>query len=91
MRRLRLAAIALVAQGAMNSLNPVTRVRDQFADALRDHGETLTRRRIGRADPRAACDCRAEAGGRRQISARTQRRHETAGRDRDRDQPAGEE
>ena len=34
MRALRLAAIALVAQGAMNSLNPVTRVRDQFADAL---------------------------------------------------------
>jgi len=43
MRALRLAAIALVAQGAMNSLNPVTRVRDQFADALRDHGEILTR------------------------------------------------
>lgn len=42
-RRLRLAVIALVAQGAMNSLNPVIRVRDQFADALRDHGETLTR------------------------------------------------
>ena len=43
MRALRLAAIALVAQGAMNSLNPVTRVRRQFADALRDHGETLSR------------------------------------------------
>jgi peptide/nickel transport system ATP-binding protein len=43
MRRLRLAAIALVAQGAMNSLNPVIRVRRQFADALHDHGETLTR------------------------------------------------
>ena len=43
MRRLRLASIALVAQGAMNSLNPVIRVRQQFADALRDHGEDLTR------------------------------------------------
>ena len=43
MRKLRLAAIALVAQGAMNSLNPVIRVRNQFADALRDHGEILTR------------------------------------------------
>ena len=43
MRPLRLAAIALVAQGAMNSLNPVMRVRDQFADALRDHGEALSR------------------------------------------------
>jgi peptide/nickel transport system ATP-binding protein len=37
MRRLRLAAIALVAQGAMNSLNPVLRVRDQILHALRDH------------------------------------------------------
>ena len=43
MRRLRLAAIALVAQGAMNSLNPVLRVRHQIVDALRDHGEQLTR------------------------------------------------
>ena len=39
MRRLRLAAIALVAQGAMNSLNPVLKVRRQMVDALRDHGE----------------------------------------------------
>lgn len=43
MRRLRLAVIALVAQGAMNSLNPVLRVCDQIVDALRDHGEQLTR------------------------------------------------
>lgn len=43
MRRLRLAAISLVAQGAMNSLNPVLRVRQQIVDALRDHGEELTR------------------------------------------------
>lgn len=43
MRRLRLAAIAMVAQGAMNSLNPVRRVRDQIADALADHGERLSR------------------------------------------------
>jgi peptide/nickel transport system ATP-binding protein len=43
MRRLRLAAIALVAQGAMNSLNPVLRVREQIADALRDHDEGLSR------------------------------------------------
>lgn len=43
MRALRLASIALVAQGAMNSLNPVIRVKDQIADALRDHGATLGR------------------------------------------------
>ena len=41
MRRLRLAAIAMVAQGAMNSLNPVLRVREQIADAMRDHGVRL--------------------------------------------------
>ena len=46
MRRLRLASIALVAQGAMNSLNPVIRVRDQIVDAWRDHGETLARPQI---------------------------------------------
>ncbi len=43
MRQLRLADIAMVAQGAMNSLNPVRRVRDQVADALADHGERIAR------------------------------------------------
>ena len=37
-RRLRLAGIAMVPQGSMNSLNPVVRIRDQIADALADHG-----------------------------------------------------
>jgi peptide/nickel transport system ATP-binding protein len=37
-RRLRLAGIALVPQGSMNSLNPVLRIREQIIDALRDHG-----------------------------------------------------
>jgi peptide/nickel transport system ATP-binding protein len=43
MRRLRLATIAMVAQGAMNSLNPVVRVREQIVDAMRDHGEQLSK------------------------------------------------
>jgi len=43
MRQLRLADIAMVAQGAMNSLNPVRRVRDQIADALVDHGIQYSR------------------------------------------------
>jgi peptide/nickel transport system ATP-binding protein len=47
MRRTRLGAIALVAQGAMNSLNPVMRVGDQIADALIDHGEQATRKQLG--------------------------------------------
>jgi peptide/nickel transport system ATP-binding protein len=56
MRRLRLARIALVPQGSMNSLNPVLRIRDQFADALRDHGAPATRQaldaRLGELLPR---------------------------------------
>ena len=38
MRATRLAGIALVQQGAMNSLNPVLRVQGQMIDALQDHG-----------------------------------------------------
>jgi len=44
MRQVRLAEIALVSQGAMNSLNPVTRVRRQIEDSLRDHDMKLTSR-----------------------------------------------
>ena len=43
MRRLRLAEIALITQGAMNSLNPVMRIRDQIIDAWREHGEVVER------------------------------------------------
>ena len=38
MRSLRLAEIALVTQGAMNSLNPVMRIRHQMVDAMEAHG-----------------------------------------------------
>jgi peptide/nickel transport system ATP-binding protein len=47
MRRFRLARIALIPQGSMNSLNPVLRIRDQIADALRDHGVEATERQLG--------------------------------------------
>ncbi len=46
MRRQRLARIALVPQGSMNSLNPVLRIRDQIADALRDHDVEVTERQL---------------------------------------------
>src|SRR4051812_46845385 len=46
MRALRLAGIAMVPQGSMNSLNPVARVRDQIGDALADHGVGLGRRAL---------------------------------------------
>jgi peptide/nickel transport system ATP-binding protein len=38
MRHRRLADIALVTQGAMNSLNPVMRIRPQMVDAMSAHG-----------------------------------------------------
>jgi peptide/nickel transport system ATP-binding protein len=43
MRALRLADIALIAQGSMNSLNPVQRVRQQIALGLADHGFKLSK------------------------------------------------
>ncbi len=38
MRNAKLSKIALVPQGAMNSLNPVAKVKNQIVDGLRDHG-----------------------------------------------------
>lgn len=38
-RMVRLAKISLVAQAAMNALNPVMRIEDQIIDGLVDHGE----------------------------------------------------
>jgi peptide/nickel transport system ATP-binding protein len=43
MRQVRLADIAMVAQGAMNSLNPVMRIQDQIKDAWVDHGVRYSR------------------------------------------------
>jgi peptide/nickel transport system ATP-binding protein len=43
MRALRLAGIALVPQGSMNSLNPVLRIGRQITDAFVDHRLHLTR------------------------------------------------
>jgi peptide/nickel transport system ATP-binding protein len=42
-RAVRLADIALVPQGSMNSLNPVLRIGQQIADAFADHELGLTR------------------------------------------------
>ena len=47
MRQRRLADIALVTQGAMNSLNPVMRIRDQMIDAMRAHGVRLSHAELG--------------------------------------------
>lgn len=51
MRQKRLAEVALISQGAMNSLNPVIRVRALMQDAFRNHNVDLSdeemERRIG--------------------------------------------
>src|SRR5271155_228838 len=44
MRALRLAGIALVPQGSMNSLNPVLRIGGQIGDAFAEYRPPLTRR-----------------------------------------------
>lgn len=38
MPQIRFSRIAMIPQGAMNSLNPVRRIRDQFIDSMRAHG-----------------------------------------------------
>lgn len=42
--RHRLASVSYIPQGAMNSLNPVSRIRDQMIDGLLDHGIRMTNR-----------------------------------------------
>jgi oligopeptide/dipeptide ABC transporter ATP-binding protein len=42
MRQIRLKRIAMIPQGAMNSLNPVIRIKDQIMLAMRTHGATGT-------------------------------------------------
>ena len=44
----RLRTVSYIPQGAMNSLNPVQRVRDSVLDGMEDHGE-----RMGRGERRA--------------------------------------
>lgn len=45
-RTQRLAEVALVPQGAMNSLSPVRRIRDHFADNIRAHEDRVSRAEI---------------------------------------------
>jgi oligopeptide/dipeptide ABC transporter ATP-binding protein len=51
MRKARLSKIAMIPQGAMNSLNPVARIKIQMLDGMIDHGEKFAR---GEDDKRVA-------------------------------------
>ncbi len=44
MQRIRLAEISMIAQGAMNSLNPVARVKNQILDGVKDHGVQMSKK-----------------------------------------------
>jgi peptide/nickel transport system ATP-binding protein len=47
MRGRRLASVAMITQGAMNSLNPVIRIRQQFADGLTSHDVAVRKEEVG--------------------------------------------
>jgi peptide/nickel transport system ATP-binding protein len=49
LRRFRWRNVSMVFQGAMNSLNPVMRVGDQFVDTMRAHERIDKRRALARA------------------------------------------
>jgi peptide/nickel transport system ATP-binding protein len=51
MRQMRLSKIAMVSQGAMNSLNPVIRVKQQILDGFSSHGVPIPK---DRADQQVA-------------------------------------
>ncbi|MFC7625651.1 ABC transporter ATP-binding protein [Microlunatus sp. GCM10028923] len=46
MRRFRWSEAAIVFQGAMNSFNPVLKIKDQMADTIRDHQDGIGKREI---------------------------------------------
>jgi peptide/nickel transport system ATP-binding protein len=50
MRRFRWRNVSMVFQSAMNALNPVMRVGDQFVDAMRAHERIDKRRALGQAE-----------------------------------------
>lgn len=52
MRLIRLSEIALVPQGAMNSLNPVARVREQILDGVRWHGNGAGKDKVKEVEER---------------------------------------
>ena len=48
MRKVRLSQISLIPQGAMNSLNPVMRVKDQIMDGMKDHTDGMSSEELER-------------------------------------------
>lgn len=65
LRRLRWRNVAYLPQGSMNSLNPIMRIRDQFADVMMQHGWS--------SDDAAEVSANARRPGRRERAALRQR------------------
>lgn len=65
LRRLRWRNVAYLPQGSMNSLNPIMRIRDQFADVMMQHGWS--------SDDGAEVSANARRPGRRERAALRQR------------------
>ncbi len=76
---IRFSRIAMIPQGAMNSLNPVRRIRDQFTDSMRAHGIRENDKQTKIENRRAAAIRWSSRRCREEIPARTLRWHETAG------------
>ena len=46
MRRTRLSKISMIPQGAMNSLHPLLRIKDQIIDGIKDHDSALSKKEL---------------------------------------------
>ena len=46
MRQVRASRISMIPQGAMNSLNPVMRIKEQITDVMKDHGQGLSKQEM---------------------------------------------
>ena len=77
LRRYRWRNVSMVFQSAMNALNPVMRVGDQFVDMMRAH-ERISKKRGARARGRAARARRHRPPARPRVPARALRRHAPA-------------
>ena len=80
-RQARLKRVAMVPQGAMNSLNPVMRIGDQLMLTMREHAvEEQPPPRPRKWSARSNCwQGWAEAGSGPSVPSRIERRHEAAG------------
>ena len=87
LRRVRWHHLSYVPQGSMNSLNPVMRVVDQFADVMSQHAaisKAEAKQRVPELLHQVGLGAHVVA---RMFPARALRRHEAAGHHRHGDRP----